>query len=243
MKTTLKQYPINSQARIITALTLASILSIGGGLTIIKSATANSINLPLENNWELSPINQQNSLPLPVASAVRRDLFIRDRISPPTLKIMDYSPETWSNGCLDLPQPDELCTQALVPGWRVVVSNGETNWVYHTNSNGRLLRLAETNTVTNPSTDLPVSVKNAVLQAASKRLKRPTFQLTIIEAQPRTWSDGCLGLGGANELCLQALVEGWLVKVGAGEQTLVYHTNEDGSVIRLNEEASTITEN
>ncbi|MDB9375495.1 hypothetical protein [Nodularia sphaerocarpa] len=241
MKKTLKKYYLIYQGRMLTALILTSILSIGGGLTIIKSTTANSINFPLENTKEVLAINQQNKLPASVANAVRRDVFIRERISPLELKIIDYTPETWSNGCLDLPQTDELCTQALVPGWRVVVSNGKTNWTYHTNSNGRFLRLASTTTTTNTSTNLPQSVKNAVLRAASKRLKLPSSRLTIIEAQPRTWSDGCLNLGGANEICLQALVEGWRVTVGGGNQILVYHTNETGSVIILNEEASTIT--
>ncbi|MDB9349109.1 hypothetical protein [Nodularia spumigena] len=240
MKRTLKKYPITYQGKMLTALILTSILSVGGGLTMTKSATAGFPNFTLQNPFV---INNQNSLPAQVASAVRRDVFIRERISPSTLKIVDYSPETWSNGCLDLPQPDEFCTQALVPGWRVVVSNGETNWIYHTNSNGRLLRLAEKNTATNPSTNLPESVRNAVLEAASQRLELPTSQLNIIAAEQRTWSDGCLGLVGPGQFCAQALVEGWRVTVGAGNQTLVYHTNDTGSVIKLNEQASTITGN
>ncbi|MBD0386791.1 MAG: hypothetical protein ICV54_09745 [Nostoc sp. C3-bin3] len=88
------------------------------------------------------------------------------------------------------------------------------------------------------SDTLPVSVKNAVLQAASKRLQQPISQLTIIEAQQQTWRDGCLELANADEFCTQALVPGWRVVVGIGDQTLVYHTNQTGSALRLNEKAS-----
>jgi hypothetical protein len=119
------------------------------------------------------------------------------------------------------------------------VLNDKQNWIYYTNSNERSLRLASANTPSNnQSNNLPASVRNAVLQAASKRLQQPTSQLRIIEFQQQTWKDGCLELANADEFCTQALVPGWRVVVGIGEQTLVYHTNQTGSALRLNEKAS-----
>nr|MDZ8205762.1 hypothetical protein [Dendronalium sp. ChiSLP03b] len=236
----LKNYSTANQARIVTALILTSILSIGSGLTFIKNATAASTNLLPETTNEVLKQNiKSNRLPRPVANAVLRDLARRQGIFTSQLKIINYSQQTWRNGCLELPQPDELCTQALVPGWRVVVSNNRQNWIYHTNSNGRSLRLGSENTSSdNSPSQLPASVKNTVLQAASRRLQLPISRLTIIQAQQRTWRDGCLELGNINELCIAALTPGWRVVIGAVDQTLVYHSNQTGSVIRLNERAS-----
>ncbi len=119
------------------------------------------------------------------------------------------------------------------------VLNDKQNWIYHTNSNERSLLLASANTPSNNrSNNLPASVRNAVLQAASKRLQQPISQLRIVEFQQQTWKDGCLELANADEFCTQALVSGWRVVVGIGEQTLVYHTNQTGSALRLNEKAS-----
>lgn len=240
MKIKLKKYPSTNQPRIITALFLTGVLSVSSGLILMKNATANSANWTPEIS-NLVANRQSNRLPRPVANAVRRDLARRQRIPIRELKISDYSQQTWRNGCLELPQPNELCTQALVPGWRVVVTNGKQNWTYHTNNNGRSLRLATANAPTNPSANLPPSVRNAVLQAASKRLQQPISRLNIMQAQQQTWSNGCLDLAGADEFCTQALVPGWRVIVGAVDQTLVYHTNQTGSAIRLNEQASEIT--
>ncbi len=240
MKTNLKKYIVTYQARIITALILIGILSIGGGLTIIKSATADSRNFTTKTNNQVLSRNYRNRLPPNIANAVRRDLARRERIQNRDIKIIDYRQQTWNNGCLELPQSNELCTQALVPGWRIVVSNNKQNWIYHTNENGRSLRLASTNTPTNPSKNLPESVKNAVFQATSQRLQLPTSQLTIVEAEQQTWNNGCLNLAGPDEFCTLALVPGWRVTVGAGNQTLVYHTNQTGSAIRLNAQASNI---
>ena len=90
--------------------------------------------------------------------------------------------------------------------------------------------------------NLPEFVKNAVLEAVSQRLELPVSQLKIVEALPQTWNDGCLNLAAADEVCTQALVPGWRITVDATDQTLVYHTNSTGSAVRLNVEASEITQ-
>ncbi|MFN6469631.1 MAG: hypothetical protein RMY36_008125 [Nostoc sp. SerVER01] len=239
MKIMVKTCFSTNQARIFTALVLTGILSVTSGLTLIKGATAGSANFSLETSNEVSKDNiKSNRLPRPVANAVLQDLVRRQGISTRELKITNYSQQTWGNGCLGLPQPDEGCTEALVTGWRVVVSNGKQNWIYHTTNDGRSLRLASANT---PSDKLPTSVKNAVLQVASRRLQQPISQLTIVESQQQTWKNGCLELASADEFCTQALVPGWRVVVGGREQTLVYHTNQTGSIVRLNEKANQST--
>ncbi|MEJ6481809.1 hypothetical protein N0Y54_10815 [Nostoc punctiforme UO1] len=240
MKTMLKKYLNTNQARIFTALILTGILSVTSSLTLIKDATGASANFSLETNNEILKDNiKPNRLPRPVAKAVLRDLARKQGIFTSQLQIIDYSQQTWRNGCLELPQSNEICTQALVPGWRIVVSNGKQNWVYHTNNNGRSLRLASANTPSdNLPGKLPASVKNAVLQAASRRLQQPISQLTIIQAQSQNWRDSCLELANTDEFCTQALVSGWRVVVGAVDQTLVYHTNQTGSAVRLNQKAN-----
>ena len=243
MKIMLKNYFNINKTRIFTALILTGILSVSSSLTLIKSATGASANFSLETSNEVVKDNiKLNRLPRPVANAVLQDLARRQGVFTRQLQIIDYNQQTWRNGCLELPQADEICTQALVPGWRIVVSNGRENWVYHTNNNGRSLRLASANTPSdNLPNKLPTSVKNAVLQAASRRLQQPISQLTIIEAQQQTWKDSCLELANADEFCTQALVSGWRVVVGGVEQTLVYHTNQTGSALRLNQKANETT--
>ena len=245
MKTILKIYLTTNQARIFTALVLTGILSIGSSFTLIKNASAAPANLMPESANEFIKENiRTNNLPRRVASAVRRDASRRTQISLKELEIVESNPRTWNNGCLGLSQPAEVCTQALVPGWRVVVSDGKQNWIYHTNSNGRLLRIASAETPTgNLPAKLPESLKNAVFQAASRRLNVPISQLNIVQAKPQTWNNGCLDIFNSDEVCSAALVPGWRVVVGAVDQTLVYHTNASGSVLRLNEKASEIADN
>lgn len=239
MKTILKDYLTTKQVKIFTALILTGILSVGNDLAFIKNASAAPRNiLPDTANEILEVTNKNNGLPLPVARAVLRDVSRTQGVLPSKLKIVAYNQQTWRDGCLGLPKPDEFCTQALVPGWRVIVSNGSQNWIYHTNSNGRSLRLANSATpVNNQSKNLPTSVKNAVLAAASELTGLPTSRVRIVNFKQIT-TDGCLGLARPGEACIQIAQQAWEVNVQAGKQRLVYRANRDGSQVRLNQTAS-----
>ncbi|WP_455390373.1 hypothetical protein [Oscillatoria salina] len=174
-----------------------------------------------------SPIS---NLPRSVAQAVLENAARKWNVSSSALRIVEAEKQTWNNGCLGLAQPGEGCTEALVEGWRVTVARGEQKLVYRTNDDGSNIRLETANS---PVSNLPRSVERAVLANAARQWNVPSSALRIVEAEKQTWSDSCLGLGRANESCLQVLVEGWRVTVARGEQKLVYRTNDDGSNIRL----------
>lgn len=77
------------------------------------------------------------------------------------------------------------------------------------------------------------SLANHVLEEVSNQTKIPLKNLSIIEANRETWSDGCLGLGQPNELCTQALVEGWQIIISDSNQTWTYRTDLGGQNLRL----------
>nr|MBW4575507.1 S-layer homology domain-containing protein [Aphanothece sp. CMT-3BRIN-NPC111] len=81
-------------------------------------------------------------------------------------------------------------------------------------------------------------VKNAVLKDASQQTGKPISELSIVDAQKQTWSDGCLGLGGAGVSCTQATIPGWKVTVASGEKRWVYRTNISGTLVKWDEAAS-----
>jgi uncharacterized protein YcnI len=231
--------------QIFAALILTSILSLGAGMTLLDAATANSVESP---QGVASPKQSRNSqVPRSVVNAVRRDLSRTNRILPSKLSVVTSSPQTWPDTCLGLSKPGEVCGQMLVDGWRVVMSDGRKNWSYRTDSTGSTVRLESQETPskdqeTPSSSNLPNSVSKAVLQAAAGQLGVPSSQLQIKQAQQQTWSDGCLNLPSPVELCASALTPGWRVIVEGKQQRLVYHSNATGSQVRLNKNASGITD-
>ncbi|HAG85478.1 MAG TPA: hypothetical protein DCL61_31110 [Cyanobacteria bacterium UBA12227] len=86
---------------------------------------------------------------------------------------------------------------------------------------------------THLSTTISKTVSNAVLKYAAQHSHLPTSALHLIEAQPHTWSDNCLGLGESGVNCTQMQVPGWQVAIASGQQRWIYRTDASGSVIKL----------
>lgn len=88
-----------------------------------------------------SPPSLSRDLPPSVLEAVGGDLSRRTQLPLERFQPVEASQATWPDGCLGLGRADESCTQALVEGWRIVLSSGERGWVYRTDGEGRVVRL------------------------------------------------------------------------------------------------------
>jgi len=83
------------------------------------------------------------------------------------------------------------------------------------------------------SSEPSATLVSSLQQNLSKQTGIPTDKLKIVESKQKTWSDGCLGLGKSEEMCSQAMVQGWQVTFSDGTQRWVYRTNGAGNVSRL----------
>ncbi len=81
--------------------------------------------------------------------------------------------------------------------------------------------------------DLPVepAAEEARKDLAAK-LSVDEKSIVILLVEEKTWTDGCLGLGGPAESCLQALVDGFRVELLAEGTTYVYRTDKTGASVR-----------
>jgi hypothetical protein len=144
------------------------------------------------------------------------------------LSILRVNQETWSDGCLGLGQPNELCLQALVPGWQLEVVYNDQSDFYRSDDYGDVIRrsMLENN--------LPPSIADQVIDMASSESGIPANQFMVTSAEPRVW-DGCLGIAEPGTVCTQIAIFGWRAVVEGNGETLVYHTDMTGSDIRLND--------
>jgi hypothetical protein len=97
------------------------------------------LNPTLSSNLE--PLGQPPLLPAGLATLVKADLLEKVGISPEEVEISEYSPHTWTDSCLGLLHSQAVCDRHRIPGWRIVLSNGGTRWVYRTDATGKTLGL------------------------------------------------------------------------------------------------------
>lgn len=176
-----------------------------------------------------------------VIDQVRRELARQLGISPQQLSVVSYSRQTWSDSCLGLGTAVESCAQALVPGWQIELTDGEQTWTYRTDETAQTMRLQESSAQENAAS-VPEAVADRILELAAEASDIPQSELTLTEAQERTW-DGCLGIVTADSFCTKIALPGWQAIVtaerdDAASGSWVYHSDAEGTDIRLNETAS-----
>lgn len=89
----------------------------------------------------LPTTSSNEKLPATVQSVVLSDATKRVSKSVAALRITQTQKENWGDSCLGLAESGKLCTQVIVPGWKVVVSDGQRELVYRTDEKGKQVKL------------------------------------------------------------------------------------------------------
>lgn len=236
----MKHIPHSNQHKqsVLAALVFTSIISLGAGLSLVDSATAKSLKPP-QDAVSFKQFGD-NDVPVGVVTAVSREISRTYRVSQNQLKVVSATQQSWSDSCLGLGQANESCLRAEVKdGWRVVMSDSRQTWTYRTDGTGRAVRLESQGNSNNSK--LPNSVADLALRTASQRTGLRTSELRIVKSEQIT-VDGCLGLPRPGEACTRIAQQAWEVTVEGGKQRLVYRTNQNATLIRLNESASNVTD-
>lgn len=62
----------------------------------------------------------------------RANLALRMELDDPaTIEVVEARYVTWSNGAMGCPEPDMMYTQALIPGYRILLRTGGETYAYH----------------------------------------------------------------------------------------------------------------
>lgn len=95
----------------------------------------------MQTEQPVEPTTSESTIPVPVQAAVLEAAARRTSRTVAEFKIVNAEQRDWSDGCLGIAEPDELCTQAITPGWLVVVTDGQRNWTYRTDDSGDRVKL------------------------------------------------------------------------------------------------------
>jgi hypothetical protein len=183
---------------------------------------------------------QVERFPRRIANPVRRDLADRLKLPRQQLTIASATFDTWTDDCLGLNAPGELCIQIPLEGWRVEITNGHRSWFYRTDLNGRNIRLeSEIGAIS-----LPPQIGDRILSISSAQLGIPTSQLTIAQSQQHWESCPALAIGCSDLPGWRVIIIGDLANAATknlkpdSSNCWIYRANGNGSEIYLDEAVS-----
>lgn len=124
-----------------------TLISAFGVLVFSTTSCANNHTNSPQVETTATPSISVNSnfkdLPKFVKSTVLSDATKRYSKPVTDIRITQAQKQNWEDSCLGLPEPGRLCAQAIVPGWKVVVSDGQSELVYRTDEKGRQIKLED----------------------------------------------------------------------------------------------------
>jgi hypothetical protein len=82
----------------------------------------------------------ENVLPPDVALNVQNQISQTLGVAIENMQITEVEKMDWPNGCLGLPQGDEVCTEAITPGWLLTFNIDGKEYKYRVDKTGTVIR-------------------------------------------------------------------------------------------------------
>lgn len=115
---------------------LGLMLSLAGVLLLATGCAATPTELPTPTPEVFNPLPDEDR----AFEAARQALAERLAVDPLSIQRVEVTTANWPDGCLGLPQKGEMCTEVIVPGFRVVLEVGGQRYVYRTNQSATVVR-------------------------------------------------------------------------------------------------------
>lgn len=97
---------------------------------------------PLLNN---SPVASAPSSPSATLVANLKSWLSQEISIPVTdISIRSFAAVDWSDACLEVSQPDQMCAQVVTPGYRFLVTTSKGDYGVHSDRSGQSFRIAQT---------------------------------------------------------------------------------------------------
>ena len=98
---------------------------------------------PQPESREASEAKGAGEIPERLLAIFKEDLARRALVKPEAISVKSATQEQWSDGSLGCPRPGQFYTQAIVPGYRVILSAAGRSYAYHSDMRGLFVVCAE----------------------------------------------------------------------------------------------------
>lgn len=192
-------------------------------LILILSACASAAN-PTQQS--LFPVDDEQITPTPQIDLTPAEQAAISHLSAtlnlPANQISVVSTEAveWPDGCLGVQQPGVMCTEAIVPGYKIILQAGDEQYELHTNKSGsQIAQVGETSLG---------AVEETVAAQLASNLGLDVDDIVVVSSKDVEFPDSCLGVAVWDEMCAQVVSPGKIIVLKANGLEFEYHTSQDG---------------
>ena len=173
-------------------------------------------------------LGEPTEVPVDIPAAARAAITVlmgQLNLAAGQIGVISVEAVDWPDGCLGVTRIGVLCTQAIVPGFRVVLEANGKQYEFHTNQDGSVVLPVDV------AVEIPDSMIKAATDALAQALGIANVSIKLVSATLIQWADSCLGVSLPGSACAQHVTPGYLIVLEANGVQYEYHTNQDGSLI------------
>jgi hypothetical protein len=195
-----------------------------------QSLLPNDDSYPNDSYPNSSYPNGDNSAPqlpismTPAVSAAITALSGTLNLPPGQITVVSAEAVEWTDGCLGVQKPGVLCTQAIVPGYKIILEARDEQFEFHTDEDG--------NTVVQVVEEVFGSIEERVVNQLASNLGLNESNISIISNSDIEFADTCLGVAMHNVICAEAVTPGKIIILEAKGVQYEYHVNNDGTLVQ-----------
>jgi len=88
---------------------------------------------------EAGPSQGTGEVPAQLLAILQDDLTRRALVKHDAITVVSATEQQWSDGAMGCPQPGQMYTQMIVPGYRVVLQANGDRYAYHSDRRGNFI--------------------------------------------------------------------------------------------------------
>ena len=161
----------------------------------------------------------------PAQRAAINALMEQLNVSADQIKLVSTEAVTWPNGCLGVVRMGVMCTQAEVPGFKIVLEANSQKYEFHTNQDGSVALLAE-------GAQDSAAVEQVVIKQLAANLGLQENDISVVSDTTIEFPDACMGVAMEGVMCAQVVTPGHIVVLEANGIQFEYHTDANGSRVQ-----------
>jgi hypothetical protein len=146
-------------------------------------------------------------------------------VLPGGITLISTEAVEWPDGCLGVQRVGVMCTQATVPGYKIVLEANGARHEVHTDEDGSSIVLV-------PNAASAGSLEEMVKKQLAMNLGIEESSISVVSTSDMEFSDSCLGVAMQDVLCAQVVTAGKIIVLEADGVEYTYHVSADGLLIQ-----------
>ena len=115
----------------------------------------------------------------------------------------------WRDGCLEIQRAGVMCTQAIVPGYRITFDVQGVVYEVRTNESGSTAMVVQ-------AAPVAATVEEEVMQRLANNLGLKLKEVRVLSTSETEFGDACLGVALLNVECAQVVTPGTIIGALSG---------------------------